>query len=229
MKTVGVLGGLGPQATMEFESRVHRVAQQRIAQHVNAGYPPMVVYYYRGVPFVADAAGAPEPPLRPSPPFLSAAADLGHLADFLVVTSNFLHLLRSEIEAAAGCEVLSMVDLALEQVNERGWGHVGVLGFGDPVVYTRRLEAAKATCETIEGTRRARLDDAIQKVMEGRADANSIRAAEQALVELRGRGVDGTILACTEIPLLLDHPAADTDLIDPLPLLADATVRHALG
>jgi aspartate/glutamate racemase len=31
MKTVGVLGGLGPQATMEFESRVHRVAQQRIA------------------------------------------------------------------------------------------------------------------------------------------------------------------------------------------------------
>jgi aspartate/glutamate racemase len=163
MKTVGVLGGLGPQATMAFESQVHRVAQQRIPQHVNAGYPPIVVCYYRGVPFVADVAGAPEPPVRPSPPFLSAAADLGHLADFLVVTSNFLHVFRSQIEAAAGCEVLSMVELALEKVNERGWGHVGVLGFGDPVVYTRRLEAAGATSETIEGKRRARLDTRFRK------------------------------------------------------------------
>ena len=50
MMTIGVLGGLGPQATMDFEARVHRVAQELIAPNVNSGYPPMVVYYYRFVP-----------------------------------------------------------------------------------------------------------------------------------------------------------------------------------
>ena len=35
MKTIGVIGGIGPQATMDFEARVHRVAQRRIPPHFN--------------------------------------------------------------------------------------------------------------------------------------------------------------------------------------------------
>jgi aspartate racemase len=229
VKTVGVLGGLGPQATMEFESLVHGVAQRLIRPHVNSGYPPMLVGYFRGVPFIADAAGVPEPPLRPSSALLSLAADLGRVSDFLVVTSNFVHLFQAEIEAVAGRGLLSMVELALDEVSRRGWERVGVLGFGDPVVYADRLRTAGTVCETIAGEGQARLDVAIQKVMEGRADTDSAHAAEQALEELRARQIDGTILACTEIPILLGHPATDTDLIDPLPLLAEATVRHALG
>ena len=50
MKTIGVLGGLGPQATMDFERRLHRVAQRLIAPRMNSGYPPMVVYYHRHAP-----------------------------------------------------------------------------------------------------------------------------------------------------------------------------------
>jgi len=170
----------------------------------------------------------PTLPPRPSAALLSVAADLGRTADFVVVTSNFLHVFQAEIEAAAGCELLSMVDLALAEVGRRGWERVGVLGFGDPVVYTDRLRAAGTDCETIAGERRARLDVAIRNVMEGRVYAASVDAAEEALRELRSRRIDGTILACTEIPILLSHPATDTDLLDPLPLLAEATVRHAL-
>ena len=50
MKTIGVLGGLGPQATMDFEARVHRVAQRLSRRSYNGGYPPMVVYYFRQPP-----------------------------------------------------------------------------------------------------------------------------------------------------------------------------------
>lgn len=228
MKTVGVLGGLGPQATMQFEALVHEAARRMIPQHVNGGYPPMLVYYFRGLPFVADAGGAPELPLRPSAAFLSASAEVGRVADFIVITSNFLHMFQTQIEAAAGCEVLSMVDLALEQVAARDWQRVGVLGFGDPLVYTDRLSRAGATTETISGKRRRNLDDAIVSVMEGRADGHALLAAESALSELRERHVDGTILACTEVPLLLGEKAAAVDLLDPLPLLAEAAVRHAL-
>lgn len=229
MKTVGVLGGLGPQATMQFEALVHKACQRLIPQELNSGYPPMLVYYFRGVPFVADARGAPELPLRPSAAFLSAATEVGRIADFIVITANFLHMFQTQVEAASGCEVLSMVDLALEEVAARGWHRVGVVGFGDPLVYTERLATAGAAAETISGERRRNLDDAIGKVMEGRADAEALLAATSALGDLRERHVDGTILGCTEIPILLGDQAADDDLIDPLPLLAEAVVRHALG
>jgi aspartate racemase len=102
MKAIGVLGGLGPQATMEFEARVHRAAQELIPQRFNSGYPPMVVYYCRFGPFVATDSGAPELPLRPRPELLEAAATIGGIADFVVIVSNFIHLFRAEIEDAAG-------------------------------------------------------------------------------------------------------------------------------
>jgi aspartate racemase len=228
VKTVGVLGGLGPQATMDFESRVHRTAQRVIPPSGNGGYPPLVVYYYRFVPFVAAASGAPEFPLRPDARLLDAAAKLGGLADFLVITSNFLHLFRAEIEQAAGREVLSMIDVTLDEVRRQQWRRVGVPGFGDPIVYTEPLAAMGLATETVEGDLRARLDDAIHEVMEGRDDEGAMQTACEAVDELRKRRVDGIILGCTEIPLLLGDQADAPDLVNPLQLLAEAAVNNAI-
>ena len=50
MKRMGVLGGISPQATMDFEARVHRISQHLIPQAFNEGYPPMVVWYHRRPP-----------------------------------------------------------------------------------------------------------------------------------------------------------------------------------
>jgi aspartate racemase len=208
VKTIGVLGGLGPQATMDFELRVHRAAQQLVPPHGNGGYPPMVVYYYRFVPFVATEDGAPELPLRPDPRLVDAAARIGGMVDFIVITSNFLHLFQAEIEQAAGCHVLSMIEVTLAEVDRRGWSRVGVLGFGDPVVYTIPLGEMGLAIATIVGDLRARLDGAIHEVMEGRDD--------------------GIILGCTEIPLLLGDLQGKHDLVNPLQLLADAAVNYAL-
>jgi len=228
MKTIGVLGGIGPQATMDFEHRVHQAAQQLVPADGMRGYPPLVVFYCRFAPFVADESGAPVLPRRPDPRLLDAAAKLGALADFVVVSSNATHLFQREIEEAAGCEVLSMIDVAILEVERRDWRRVGVLGFGDPVVYTQPLERMGLTVETVTDVLQTPLDQAIHRVMEGRAAQDEARAARAAIAELRARSVDGTLLGCTEIAPLLGAGANAPDLLDPLPLLASAAVRHAL-
>ena len=186
MKTIGVLGGLGPQATMDFEARVHQVAQRLVPQRGNGGYPPLVVYYHRFPPFLKAEGWEPELPLRAHPALLDAAAKIGGMADFIVITSNFVHLFQTEVEQVSGCEVLSMVDTTLAEVQRRQWRRVGVLGFGDPVVYTQPLEAMGLATETIEGDLRDRLDGAIHEVMEGRENADSAGAARRGVDEVRG-------------------------------------------
>ena len=150
MKTIGILGGIGPQATIDFQARVHREAQKLIPQDRNYGYPPMVVSYFRALPMVLGPDGAPGLPLRAHPDLLEAARRLGSLADFIVITSNFTHAFAPDIETAAGRPVLSMIEITLDEVRRRGWRHVGVLGFGDPVIYTQPLRAEGRDCETIE-------------------------------------------------------------------------------
>lgn len=228
MKTIGVLGGIGPQATMAFQALVHREAQRLIPQDRNFGYPPMVVSFFRALPMVLGPDGAADPPLRPHPGLLEAARRLGALADFVVVTSNFTHTFAREIEAAAGRPLLSLIETTLAEIRRRDWRRVGVLGFGDPVIYTRPLLAEGRACETIEPPLRDRLDRAIFDLMEARDDDAARASAHEGVETLRGRRVDGVVLGCTEIPLLLRLPEIPPDLIDPAALLAEAAVRRSL-
>lgn len=229
MKTIGVLGGLDPQATMDFEARLHLVAQGVIPQKFNFGYPPMVVEYLRRPPFLLDEEGKPRIPWMPEPALVEAARRLGAACDFIVVPSNGTHIFQDRIEEASGRRVLSMIELALDEVRARGWKKVGLLGFGEPVVYTRPLTAMGILHETICGEIRDRLDSEIIAVWEGRDSKESTVVANYSVNALRKRGVDGVVLGCTEIPLLLRELSETTDLINPLQLLAEAAVREAMG
>ena len=230
MKTIGVLGGLGPQATMDFEVRLHAAAQRLIPQIGNSGHPPLVVLYHRRPPFVMADERLPVFPLQPDPTLLEAAHWLGTRADFLVITANGPHAIQAQIEAAAGCKVLSMIDASLAEVSRRGWRTVGLLGFGDPQVpvYTRPMSRLNVAAEVITPELQGALNAAVNKVMEGRADAEDIRALGAALETLRACKVDGIILGCTELPFLLPAGMVEPDLINPAEYLAEAAIRFAL-
>jgi aspartate racemase len=214
---------------MDFERRVHEVSQRQIAQLAGSGYPPMVVYYCRFPPLLLDETGRPAVPIQPNPQLLEAAGRLGSLADFLVITANAPHVFEREIARAAGREVLSMIEASLAEFKDRKWRKVGVLGLGEPVVYIERLEQMGAECATIEGELRDDLDKAVFKVMEGGAGESERSAADAAVEALRSQGVDGVILGCTEIPLLLSGVDDAADLINPGQLLAEAAVVYARG
>src|SRR5688500_11531157 len=116
MKRIGVLGGISPQATMDFEVRIHRASQRLIPQEWNRGYPRMVVWYHRQLPVRIGEDGRPIMPMELDPELIEAAAWLGRVADFLVIPCNTAHIGRPAIEAAAGCPVLSMIDATLDDV-----------------------------------------------------------------------------------------------------------------
>jgi aspartate racemase len=226
---MGVLGGISAQATMDFEARVHQISQRLVPQEFNAGYPPMVVWYHRRLPICLGADGRPLVPMQVDPQLIEAAAWLGKGVDFLVIPCNAAHVGLAEIRDAAGCPVLSMVDAALEEVARRGWRRVGVLGFrAAPPVYTEPLRQRGVPSESIDAARQARLDAAIQVLMEGGEGPAETDAARSAVAALRAAQVDGVVLGCTEIPLLLGAEAEAKDLVSPLALLAEAAVRHAI-
>lgn len=228
MKTIGVIGGLGPQATMDFEQRVHRIAQRTIPARANTGYPPMVVLFHRRPPVLVGEDMLPRLPLTPDPGLLESVRAIGTVADFLVIVANLPHLVQPQIEQAAGRKVLSMIDVTMDAVRARGWKRVGVIGLGRPTVYVDRLAPMGVAAEMLPAEQLRPLDLAILALMEGREDEASRRLATEAIAALRARGVDGIILGCTEIPLMLGASADAPDLLNPAQLLAEAAVAKAI-
>lgn len=231
MKTIGVIGGIGPQATIDFEARLHAASQRLIPQLGNSGYPPMLVYYHRAAPVVVNEDGRPVFPIQMHPVLLEKLEAFGALADFLVITANGPHMLKDAFEQASGRKVLSMIELSIEEARNRGWRSIGLLGLGEPHVYMAPLDQMNIPYETLSGELeelRDRLDRSIMALMEGRSGREEAEAASQAVEALRGKGVDGIILGCTEIPLLLGDATNAPDLINPAALLAEAAVKYAL-
>lgn len=214
---------------MDFEARVHRGAQRLIPQDWNRGYPPMVVWYQRELPMRLGDDGRPLEPRQIDPRLVDAAARLGSLVDFLVVPCNAAHVGLRELREAAGCPVLSMIDVVVDDVVRRQCRRAGVLGArGAPAPYLDALRQRAIESERIDAALQLRLDAGIQAVMEGRDGTEETEAARAAVGELRARAVDAVILGCTEIPLLLHDESGAADLINPAALLADAAVRFAL-
>ena len=229
IKTIGILGGMGPQATMDLEMRIHKVAQQLIQPAQNGGYPPMIVEYYRHPPILLTKEHIPISPWQPDPRMLDVAKNLGILADFILNASNGVHQFQKEIEDVSGRKVLSMVDATLDEVKKRGWQRIGVLGLMTPAVYTARLNDIGIAFETIDDEMQAKLNLAIFRVMEGREEESDRAIAIEAITQLRNKKVDGIIPGCTEIPFLLGQAMNATDLLNPAQLLAEAAVKYCLS
>jgi aspartate racemase len=229
MKRMGVLGGISPQATIDFEARVHRAAQRLVDQDWNRGYPPMVVWYHRQLPLCVGPDGQMVEPRQIDPELVAAAARLAPLVDFFVMPCNAAHVGLAELRAATGRPVLSMIDVALDAVARRGCRRVGVLGARSaPPPYLDGLRQRGIASEQIDASLQARLDAGIQAVMEGREGKEEREAARDAIRTLQARAVDAVVLGCTEIPLLLGDESDAPGLVSPAALLAEAAVRYAI-
>lgn len=233
MKCIGVLGGLGPQATMDFEARIHRVAQRFLPPKATSGYPPLIVHYIRHAPILFDANGLPLHPIQIDPDLFGViketARQLGMFADFLVMPANMPHVIQKDIEEVSGKSVLSMIDVTLAEVSQQGHRHVGLLGLGIPQIYLSPLQEKGVCCSILPEEPREHLNQAIIRLQEGRASAEDKACAAQALTSLREEGCTSIILGCTELVLLLQEKANAPDLVNPAHLLAEAAVRYALA
>jgi len=229
MKTIGIIGGMGPQATVDLEMRIHKVAQQVLPQMQNGGYPPMIVEYYRHPPIVMNENDLPVFPLQIDPRLLAVAKKLGRMADFLLLPTNGVHRFQNEIENASGRTLLTMIDATIDEVKKRKWKRVGVLGLMTLEIYTRQLTEMGITFEVVNAELQRQIDKTIFRVMEGRDDENDRAIMLEAITDLRNKKVDGIIPGCTEIPLLLGKEMDAADLVNPAQLLAEAAVKYALS
>src|SRR3989304_4023725 len=124
-KTIGIIGGMGPEATVDLMARVIRATPaQDDADHIR-----MIVDNDPGVPSrikaLLDGTGE-----SPGPYLVAMARRLESWgADVLAMPCNTAHYYHGEIRAAVAIPVLHMIDLTAATVAQQrpGQNHVGIL------------------------------------------------------------------------------------------------------
>jgi aspartate racemase len=226
---IGVVGGIGPLATVHFLERVVRLTDaSRDQDHVD-----LVVMQHAGVPdrtefLLGRSAQDPGPVMAEDARRLEA---LGVAA--VVLPCNTADAFRDSLTAAVSVPVVSIVERTVAEVRERAPASrsVGVLATEGTVaagVYRREL-ARQGFEDVLPTTRDQEIVSEIiyDQVKRGRP---SDGAALRALVDrLRDAGADCVVLGCTELSVAAQEHGllADRAVVDSVEALAEDTVRRA--
>ena len=224
-KCVGVLGGMGPDATVDFMAKVISLTPaEKDQDHVH-----MIVDQNPKVPNRQDAilSGGEDP----GPTMAEMAQRLENAgADFLVVPCNSAFGFASVVAGAVSIPLVSIVEVTVEACE--GFSTVGLMatdGCLQSHVYQDAFAAAGIAAELPDKDELVDLMALLNGIKAGYRGEHVARGMAELAAALTGRGAEAIIAGCTEIPLVLDEHALNVPLISSTGVLAARTVAIARG
>ena len=226
MRRIGVLGGMGPQATVLFQQRlIDAVPAADDADHV-----PLLVDMNPQVPsriaHLIDGTGE-----DPGPVLAAMARRLAEAgAEALAMPCNTAHHYADAVRAGAPVPFIDMVALSCARADRAApaGAAIGILGSPalrragvfDPVLAGLGREAAYPADEDA-------LLAAIRDIKAGREPAAARAALARAAGALAGRGAGAVLIACTEFSIHAEAATGPAPRIDTLDVLVEAALAFA--
>ncbi len=230
LKTIGVLGGMGPEAGAFLVERIVRAC----AAGRDQDHPPVILYSLPQVPDRTEAIlhGGPDPvpALRRGLEVLARAG-----ADFAVIACVSAHYFLPRLAPRSPLPVLDLVEasVAAALAIEPRPAAVGLLATSGTVrsgLVAGRFEAAGFRVIVPAPREQARLMTAIYGQKGIKAGITQGPARETVLEVARAlvrRGAGAILAGCTEVPLVLGPADLSVPLVDPLAVGARAAVRRS--
>lgn len=226
-RVVGVLGGMGPEASVDFMRRVIALTEVSCDQdHVR-----MLVDHNPQVPSrqLALLEGGPSP--EPALAAMAARLEIAG-ADFLVMPCNTAFAFRGAIEAAVRIPLLSIVELTAAEAMRQGAQAVGILatrGCLQAGIYQAEFEDSGTALVLPSEEELDIFMDLVERIKLGDT-GGEVSASMLSLCSAQiQRGARAIIVGCTEVPLVLDPQMAGVPLVSSTEVLAAETVRLARG
>jgi len=229
MKTIGLLGGMSWESTLEYYRALNRGVQQalgglhsaRIVMH-SVDFAPLEKLmqagrWYELAQLLGDAAVG-----------LEAAG-----ADFLLICTNTMHKIAPEIEARLAIPLVHIADATAGVLVAKKINKAALLGTSftmEEGFYRQRLteryglEVLIPDAAARETINRVIFDELCRGIVSERSRDDYCRIIDQMIA----RGAEAVILGCTEIGMLLGDRNFEIELVDTTAVHASRAVALAL-
>lgn len=231
--TIGILGGMGPAATVDIFSKIVKFTPAaRDQDHIriiidnNPKIPNRIAAFY----------GHGE---DSTPEMIASAQSLQSAgADFIIIPCNTAHLFIPRIEQHLKIPFLSIIDAGVEfiKMNYSQVKKAGILGT-TPTVESGLYRKAFAEIGISLVSPESELQH--NSVMEAIFGIQGIKAGNTCIqprellitasAQLVAKGAEIILMACTEIPIVLKTEDTTVPLVDLNTILAIAAIKKALG
>jgi len=229
MKTIGLLGGMSWESSIEYERIINTEVRRRLGG-VHSADLLIRSYDFDDIEALQlesewDRAG------------VLLATDAARLeeagADLIVLATNTMHKVAQQIEAAITIPLLHIADATADAVERSGIESVALLGTRytmEQAFYRGRLEDRGFDVVVPIAADRSFINDVIfRELVQGRVESASKQRFLEIIDDLYAQGANGVLAGCTEIELLVTPDDVDRPYFPTTRIHAIAAVDAALA
>lgn len=229
MKTIGMIGGLSWESSLEY----YRIVNEEVKERLGGLHSCQCLMH--SVDFAVVAALQHKGEWGMLGALMADAArrvEQGG-AELLIICSNTMHKLADDIAGQVGIPLLHIADAAAAEIKAQGLGKVGLLGTrftmeGD--FYRTRIREKHGIDVIIPDAADRETVHAViyEELVLGVINPASRRRFREIIDRLAAAGAQGVILGCTEIPLLVGQQDSGLPLFDTTRIHARRAVELSL-
>ena len=229
MKLIGMLGGLGWEATSSYYRMLNEFTQRELGE----GHAARVLLHSVNNGAIRQALGNDD--LEHVAALLCEA---GHSlkaggADFIIIASNAMHRFAEQIERVCGIELLHICDPVSAEIREAGHRYVALLGTSATMeggFYTERL-LGKSGARVITPGPEDRIE--IDRIINDELSRGVLRSGARDFIagvirKLHDQGAEAVVLGCSELTAIVTPDRDAIPIYDTTRLHTKAAVKRAL-
>lgn len=228
LKTIGLIGGMSWESTVTYYKIINEVIKEKLGGLHSA---KCVLY---SVDFQEIEECQANGNWEKSGEILGEAANNLEKAgaDFIVICTNTMHKVVSQIKEKISIPILHIAEMTVEKILEKGLKNIALLG----TKYTMEQDFYKS--KLIEKGINVIIPDKndIEIINEviydelclGTINSDSKKKFLEIVDKLRNKGAEGIILGCTEIGLLIKNEDTDVPLFDTAIIHAEQAAMYSI-
>ena len=230
MKKIGIIGGLGPEATVDYYKRVVDFFHD---QNQSLSTPEIIIYSVDMAElfkFVADKRWEALVDWLTSK--LVALKNAG--ADFAAISANTPHIVFDQVQAKSPLPLISIVEATLESAKTIGLGKVGLLGTKFTMqsnFYGDRFAKEGIVVVVPNDHEQQYIHDKLVSEIELGIFNEATRQELLAIISrMKDRdNIDSVILGCTELPLILNEGMSKIPFLNTTAIHVAAICQHCIS
>jgi len=228
MKTIGIIGGLGPETTSEFYlDIVFSCAKKDKTARPAILISSVPLPYQIEEDLILRSEG-----MERYIPFLTAEAQRLEKsgADFIVMPCNSLHVFIENIRSAVKIPVLSIVEETVKFLKQEKMGKVGIVSTSATIknkLYENAFVENGIEYVAPNELQQARMGKFILNLLVGQQKHRDREELISIINDFEDKGLACVILACTDLQLLIPSHK-NLKIFDTMKIFADASVEEIL-
>lgn len=228
-KSIGVLGGMGPEASANLYSKIIKYAQNEYGAVQDFDYPPVIIY---SLPlFGFDETGIVDEKLVKNQ--LIEGVKKLELAgcDLIIIACNTVHTYFDEMQASVKVPIFNIIEETKKRVEKLGYKKIGLFASESTnklKLYQKRFADSNIEIISPNPEQQQILNRVIEHVMGGNQKIEDVILLKEIARDYIRQGAEAIVMGCTEIPLAINQSHTDIKLFDTIEIIVQSAVDYSL-